>query len=161
MTATGACTEDYTRKEVPMKHILVAVDDTPGARRAVTEGIELARKTGAAVTFLAVRHRIRLLGNPHYQHRLTKQLARFRPVLDEAVAEAESAGVEADAEIQEGDVVDEILRIAVYRESEAIVVGSRGLGPFTGAMLGSVSLAVLEHAPVPVVVAGRETAIGV
>ena len=139
-----------------MKHILVAVDDSPGACRAVAEGVDLARSTGAAVTFLAVRHRIRLLGNPQYQRRLTKQLARFRPVLDEALAEAERAGVEADAEILEGDVVEEIIRVALYRESDAIVVGSRGLGPFASAMLGSVSRALLEYAPTPVVVAGRE-----
>ena len=139
-----------------MDHILVAVDDSPGARRAVTEGVELARSTGAALTFLAVRHRIRLLGDPQYQRRLTKQLARFRPVLDDALSEAEQAGVEADAEILEGDVVEEIIRVALYRESDVIVVGSRGLGPFTSAMLGSVSRALVEYAPVPVVIAGRE-----
>jgi nucleotide-binding universal stress UspA family protein len=139
-----------------MRHVLVAVDGSRGSQAAVTEGIELARETGAALTFLAVRHPIHLLGRPHYQRRLTRQLARLRPPLDAALAEAESAGVDADAEIQEGDAVDEILRVAIYRDSDAVVVGSRGLGPVAGAVLGSVSRALVELSPVPVVVAKEE-----
>lgn len=136
-----------------MRHLVVAVDGSAGSRAAVTEGIALSRATGAAVTFLAVRHPIRLLGKPYYQHKLTRQLARLRPPLDDALAQAAEAGIRADAEIQEGDPVEEILRVAVYRDSEMIVVGSRGLGPVAGAILGSVSKALVEFSPVPVVVA--------
>jgi nucleotide-binding universal stress UspA family protein len=145
-----------------MRHIVVAVDGSPGSRAAVAEAIDIARSTGASLTFLAVRRPIHLLGKPHYQHKLTRQLARLRPPLDEALALAEEAGVKADAEIQEGDVVEEILRVAVYRDSELIVVGSRGLGPVAGAVLGSVSKALVEISPVPVVVAkkGVETPLG-
>jgi nucleotide-binding universal stress UspA family protein len=139
-----------------MKHILVAVDGSPGSRTAVTEGIAFAGETGAAVTFLAVRHPIHLLGEPHYQRKLTRQLARLRPPLDAALAQAGEAAVDADAEIQEGDPVEEILRVALYRDADTIVVGSRGLGRVAGAMLGSVSKALVELSPIPVVVAKEE-----
>jgi nucleotide-binding universal stress UspA family protein len=136
-----------------MKHVLVAVDGSPGSRPAVTEGIELARTTGAHVTFLAVRRPIHLLGKPHYQRKLTDQLARIRPALMRAKLSARQVGVEADTEIQEGDVIEEILRVAVYRDSDLIVVGSRGLGPIAGAVRGSVSKALVELSPIPVLVA--------
>ncbi|GAA3031044.1 hypothetical protein GCM10020000_04860 [Streptomyces olivoverticillatus] len=44
------------------------------------------------------------------------------------------------------------------RESQLLVLGSRGLGGFEGWLLGSVSLVVIAHATVPVVLvrAGAE-----
>jgi nucleotide-binding universal stress UspA family protein len=136
-----------------MKHILVAVDGSPGSRAAVAESVDLAHETGADLTFLGVRHRIALLGRPYYQRKLSAQLARLRPALEQAVAEAEARGVEADSDLLEGDVVEEILRAAIYREADLIVVGSRGLGPVAGAVLGSVSKALVELSPTPVLVA--------
>ncbi len=142
-----------------MTHILVAVDGSPGSRAAVSEGVDLARATGADVIFLGVRHRISVLrGRPFYQRKLSGQLARLRPALDAAIEEAERAGVEAESEILEGDVVEEILRAALYREADLIVVGSRGLGPVAGAVLGSVSKALVELAPMPVLVAKERAA---
>ncbi len=141
-----------------MRHILVAVDGSPGSRLAVTEGLALARATGADVTFVAVRHRIKLLGKPYYQRKLSEQLARLRPGLESAMEEASSEGVEAEAEMLEGDVVEAILRAAIYREADLIVVGTRELGPVAGAVLGSVSKALVELAPMPVLVAKERAA---
>jgi nucleotide-binding universal stress UspA family protein len=145
--------EDGAEGGFPMRHILVAVDGSAGSRAAVTEGVELARAAGAAVTFVAVRHGIPLLGKPYYQRKLSEQLARFRPALEEAMTAAADAGVEAEAETLEGDVVESILRVAVYRDVDMIVVGTRELGPVAGAMLGSVSKALVDLAPMPVLVA--------
>jgi nucleotide-binding universal stress UspA family protein len=136
-----------------MKHILVAVDGSPGSRAAVTEAVELAHETGADVTFLAVRHRIALLGRPYYQRKLSAQLAKLRPALEEAVVAAEARGVDADFDLLEGDAVEEILRAAIHRDADLVVVGSRGLGPVAGAVLGSVSKALVELSPTPVLVA--------
>ena len=55
-------------------------------------------------------------------------------------------------EIAEGDPVDELVRAARYQEAELIVVGSRGLGAIAGALLGSVSRALVQHSPVAVLV---------
>jgi nucleotide-binding universal stress UspA family protein len=68
------------------------------------------------------------------------------------VERATSAGIEASGEILEGDPSDELVSLADNRDADMIVVGSRGLGPLAGAVLGSVSRSVSQHANRPVVV---------
>ncbi len=141
-----------------MDRIVIATDGSRGADAAVAEGVEIARVTGAAVTFIYVRHGIPpVFGSPFYQRKLSAQLRPARAALELAMAEADRKGVEAETEIAEGSPVDEILRAAVYQEADLIVVGSRGLGAVAGALLGSVSKALVELAPMPVLVA-REKA---
>jgi nucleotide-binding universal stress UspA family protein len=136
-----------------MERIVIGTDGSPGACAAVLEGVELARLTGAAVTFVYVRHDIPLLGSPFYQRRLSDQLQHARAALTSAMEVADVHGVEAEEEIAEGDPVDEILRTAVFRDADMVVVGSRGLGAIAGALLGSVSKSLVEISPVPVLVA--------
>ncbi len=135
-----------------MKRIVVATDGSPGGQAAVAEGAALARALQAAITIVHVRPPIAFLGEPLYQRRLSNQLERARQAVDDALAQLEAQGLEADYEILEGDASDEIVRIAEARDADLIVIGSRGLGPVPGALLGSVSSAVARHADCPVVV---------
>jgi nucleotide-binding universal stress UspA family protein len=135
-----------------MNRIVIGTDGSPGSHVAVDEGLELARLVGVPVTFIYVRHPIALLGDPYYQRKLSEQLTHARAALDEAMEEADRIGVESDCEIAEGDPVDELIRAARYQEADLIVVGSRGLGAIAGALIGSVSKALVQHAPVPVLV---------
>ncbi len=139
-----------------MKRILIATDGSTGAHAAVLDGLDLALATETPVTFIHVRHPIPLLGSPFYERRLSKQFKRAWAALDEAMAEAERLGVEAEEDIAEGDVVEEIIRAAVFRDAAVIVVGSRGLGVVSGALIGSVSKALVELSPVPVLVVKSE-----
>lgn len=135
-----------------MSRIVIGTDGSPGGLAAVGQGLELAQRLGASVTFVSVRHPIPLLGDPYYQRRLSQQLADARSALDQAMDAADRLGVDADCEIAEGDPVDELVRAARYQEADLIVVGSRGLGAIAGALLGSVSKALVQHSPVPVLV---------
>lgn len=136
--------------------LVVAVDGSEGSTAAIDEAVALAGDLGAAITFVYVRKPPSwALGHPFYERQLSLDLRRARETLGNAIAIAASAGIESDGEILEGDAADEIVSFADNRHANLIVVGSRGYGALAGALLGSVSRAVAEHADVPVVVAKR------
>jgi len=137
-----------------MKEFLVAIDGSEGSDLAIDEALELAQAVGAQVTFAFVRKPpSSLLGSPYYERLLCTELGKARATLDAARRRALEAQVAMRSEIVEGDPVDEILSLADNRGVDLIVMGSRGRGALAGALLGSVSSDVLQHANVPVLVA--------
>ena len=136
------------------KSVIVGVDGSEGSRAAVDEAIDLAGNLGATVTFVFVRKAPSWwLGDPYYQRALSVALVEARRAVAEAVETATTAGIEAYSEILEGDPADELVSLADNRDADMIVVGSRGHGALAGAMLGSVSQSVSQHANRTVVVA--------
>ena len=145
-----------------MKTILIATDGSAGARAAVDEGLDFAEETGADVLFVAIRHpSLPVFGDPYWQQSLSHELARLRPALQEAVAEAESRGIHADYDLLEGDPGERILELARSRDADLIVIGSRRLGAVAPVILGSVSKRVLHDADRPVLVVNEPAAVPV
>jgi nucleotide-binding universal stress UspA family protein len=64
--------------------------------------------------------------------------------------EDDAAGVQVRELVGEGPPVQVLLEAA--KDADLLVVGSRGRGGFASAVLGSVSLACVLHAPCPVLV---------
>jgi nucleotide-binding universal stress UspA family protein len=137
--------------------ILVPVDDSPEARRAVEQAVELARRFDAGVTLMtaiATPLLPRELLEPAHLERVEAHfraagdavLARLKPVV-------EAAGVPVETKLVEGVPADEIVAEA-GRGYTFIVMGSHGAG-LSGRgqnLLGSVSDRVLRQAPVPVLI---------
>jgi nucleotide-binding universal stress UspA family protein len=146
-------------KEDPMREFLVAIDGSEGSDAAIEEALGLAHEVGAQVTFAFVRKPpSSLLGYPYYERLLSNELAMARDALAAATEKARAAGIVSATEILEGDPVDEILSVADNHGADLIVMGSRGRGAFAGALLGSVSSGVVQHAGVPVLVAKERSA---
>jgi nucleotide-binding universal stress UspA family protein len=142
-----------------MKQILVATDGSDSAEPAVSQGIELARSTGAKLVVAYARHApLPVLGEPVYQRSLSRELRLAEETTALAATRACGAGVEVEIEVVEGNPADRILELARVRDVDLIVVGSRRLGTLAGTLLGSVSREILRHADRPVLVATRRVA---
>jgi nucleotide-binding universal stress UspA family protein len=137
-----------------MTQILSAADGSPGAQLAVEEGVWLAKMLGAKVIFVAVaRPPLPLLGDPYYQRALSADLGSARAAIASAIPAAEERSVPYEAEVVVGVPAEAIRELARTRTVDLIVVGSRGRGAVTGAVLGSVSADIVHRADRPVLVA--------
>jgi nucleotide-binding universal stress UspA family protein len=132
------------RRQPP--HFVVAVDGSPHSAAAVDVAFEEAALHGAALRALHA-WRPPLLGA------MDEEAAErdARRLLSETVAgRAETyPGVELDQEVVRGHPVQALTEAS--GAALGLVVGTRGLGGFTGMLLGSVSQGVLHHARCPVI----------
>ncbi|KIQ64621.1 hypothetical protein TR51_10305 [Kitasatospora griseola] len=134
-----------------VRRIVVGVDGSASSRRALWWAIGQARLTGAVVDAVIAWIYPTLYGwamtapDPQLHHTAEQVLAR---------AVEEVAGARPPVEIRQIAVVGHAARVLLEqsRGADLLVVGSRGHGGFTGALLGSVSLHCVQHATCPVVV---------
>jgi nucleotide-binding universal stress UspA family protein len=145
---------DNVRRDVPLRTaevapIIAAVDSSSASTDAVETAVSLAVELDAPIVFVYVRRGpAGFFGVPVYQRRLTKEMARGRGVLDEALEAAAAAGVNAEGEILEGSPRRRIAEFARGRGARLVVVGSR-----RRKVGRSVSRGVARAAGRPVVVA--------
>jgi nucleotide-binding universal stress UspA family protein len=91
------------REDPAAEPIVAAVDASAASRAAVEEAVKLAAELEAPLVFAYVRPApAGFFGSPLHQQRLTTKNERARHVLDRALHIANTAGVEAEAEILEG-----------------------------------------------------------
>jgi nucleotide-binding universal stress UspA family protein len=135
------------------RQVLIATDGSESADEAVSAGAELAQALGARAVLVYVRPSVGSLGTPYYQEKLTEQMEHARAALERA--RSLLGDVEADEEILEGDAAEQIVELARARDAAMIVVGSRGHGAVAGALLGSVSSAVIHRSERPVLIVPR------
>ena len=68
---------------------------------------------------------------------------------------ASAAGLDATAHTAHGDIMDCICDASGSLHAELLVVGTRGHGPLSGTLLGSVSHALIKRSQIPVTIVGH------
>jgi nucleotide-binding universal stress UspA family protein len=139
-----------------METIVVGVDGSEGALDALRYAVREAKRKGARLRVVAVWHvPPAAYGGvgfvPPYDPRVAFKDG-VAESLDRAVESLgeEADGIEVERVLVEGHAAKVLLDAA--READLLVVGSRGLGGFTGLLLGSVSQECAHHAPCPIVI---------
>lgn len=137
-----------------MKTVLVPVDGSDSAVRAVrwVSGV-LAGQSGAQVHLVHVHPGIDAW--EVRSHLGADAIAQWQAsgsaaVLDPAAAIARTAGLPVNTHAAVGDAATEIAGHARALRCDAIVMGTRGLGPVKSLLLGSTALKVIHLADVPV-----------
>jgi len=137
-----------------IEHILLATDGSAAAERAAEMAASLAMRYGAKLTILHAYHPISFfLGEPNYTQVLGRELEKGNQLLEGLRKRLGEMGVkDIETELIEGNAADAILSMVETRKPDLVVLGSRGLGTWQGAFLGSVSMSVTQRAPCPVLV---------
>ncbi|MFJ6618656.1 universal stress protein [Kitasatospora sp. NPDC091335] len=135
--------------------IVVGVDGSPASEQALRWAIDYAKAVGGAVHAIAAWEYPAFYG---WAGQGVPTVETFNPeelagqTLTETIAKVagDDAGVRITESVMPGNAAQVLLEAA--KGAALLVVGSRGLGGFSGVLLGSVSRHLTEHAPCPVVV---------
>ena len=136
------------------KNLLLAVDGSEHALHATKTAVDLARSMNSEILRIVIAYDPvpPYLGEPNMQAAISARMKEAETVLQKAIDSVGEIPGEVHTEILEGPPAEAILDVAKARKSDLIVMGSRGLGRLSGALLGSQSQKVVQHAPCPVLI---------
>ena len=135
-----------------IKNILVPVDGSEGADRAIEKAIMLAEICGAKLNFLYVANINQLAINAVLSDAILDSVTKAGNVILERALEMVPGTVAKESFSDTGSPAVVILDFAETNDIDLIVMGSRGLGVVKGVLLGSVSQYVVEQSKCPVLV---------
>jgi nucleotide-binding universal stress UspA family protein len=135
--------------------IVLGYDESPSANAALAAAIRIAPVVGAKVV-VVFGYYISPLGG--FQHGSIQDALEQvgRHAVGRAVADLEAAGVEVESRLVSGKPADALIDVAKEVGASAIVVGTVGENPVTGAFLGSVVLRLVQRSPLPILVVPTE-----
>ncbi len=139
--------------------IVVAVDGSPHAERAIEVAVDLAKHYHAALSIVTVIPApvVVTATEPWVPPQLPDAEAKYyHDILEKAKKKAEDLGAPAKkTDILEGHVVEELLTYIEKEVPDLLVIGSRGLSTARRLLLGSVSDALVHHVKCPTIVVKR------
>ena len=134
--------------------ILVAIDETPAAAFALRHAVPYAVDQRSQLTLLTVvpdPPSVAIAAGVSPQ-RMAEEMEREAERHLRQVTATLPQNLSVTTVLRHGDPAEEILGLLRTQPVDLICMGARGLGRVSGALLGSVSSAVLHNSPVPVVV---------
>lgn len=142
-----------------MDKILVAVDGSKTAEKAVLKAKEIGKVFNSAIVIL---HVVEDLANPDAFHmsylagsdKITQNKLEEKSgiLLDEYLEIFNDYDGKVEGLTGKGKPGDTITKVAELEDCNLIIMGSRGLGAFSGAMLGSVSNKVVNRSKMSVLI---------
>jgi nucleotide-binding universal stress UspA family protein len=134
--------------------ILVALDETPAAAFALRHVVPYALDQRSHLTLLTVvppPPRMAVAAG-ELPERMAEEMERRADKHLREVTATLPHELSVTTILRHGDPAEEILAVVRDQPVDLVCMGARGRGRVSGALLGSVSSAVLHHSPVPVVV---------
>lgn len=136
-----------------LKKILVPVDGSDHSLDAVHHAVDVAGLAGAEVILMTCHKPVpSSLGEPNFQEVLDRLVAEADLILAQAQEPLQGTGLAVTTKTIAGDTAKLIVEVAEVEGVDLVVMGNRGLGGFSGLLLGSVTHKVLQSAPCPVTV---------
>jgi len=126
----------------PMTSIVVAIDSSPAAKKALDFALDLAE--GGRVQVVAVHVRPR--------HETDSAIRRNMPLLGDIVAYAAKRGIKIEASLARGRVVEELASAVKVLKADLLVVGSDGPCSLRGLSFPSIAKYAAHEVAVPVAV---------
>jgi nucleotide-binding universal stress UspA family protein len=138
------CPVIVVKRKPKVARMLVAIDGSEHAEKALEYAVEIAQKHGAKITVLHVEE---------------AKLLRLEPKAIEGIGECilldaatKIKEVEFDKKLEFGSPAQTIIKVAKKEDYDLIVIGSRGLSSVKRFFLGSVSDDVSMHAQCSVMI---------
>jgi universal stress protein A len=149
---TAAAESEFEWPRYP--RILVALDETPAAAFALRHAVPYAIDQRSQLTLLTVvpEPSRALVAAGVSPQRMAEEMERQAERHLRGVTATLPRDLSVTTILRHGDPAEEILALVRAQPVDLICMGARGRGRVSGALLGSVSSAVLHHSPVPVVV---------
>lgn len=134
------------------KHILIPVDGSQQASKALDHAIRLAKAIHESISLSVIHVTGRAAISQAFVYVDVNELLEKEEneVLSAAAAQLKNSGVSYKLLRADGDPATMICRTAKERGCDLIVMGSRGVGLVSEILLGSVSHGVSQHAHCPV-----------
>lgn len=139
-----------------MKKILVPIDESIHSTKALKKAEEIARSMGSDITILNIF-------NPMIEARTMPEMGYYKEARENAINQSNKLLKDSleslrdfkgniDTLSRSGEPASEIISLAEEGKYDLIVMGSRGMGAFSRALLGSVSDKVIHHAKTTVMI---------
>jgi len=139
-----------------MLNLLIAVDGSQHAARALEVAARLAKETEVRIALMHVREGVLYSGElPPFDFDAVERAQRHAQsvLLDAAEARARALGLTDVRKLSAvGLAAQEIVRMAAEQGVDQIVMGTRGMSALGGLLLGSVAQRVIHLSALPVLV---------
>ena len=136
-----------------LKKILVPIDGSLHAERALTYALGIAERCNADVEVLTVVPEV--VSDPEWMKEYTEKMKEEGEITllkAHNKTKEEKPDINITVRLEEGHTALKILEIAEKGSHDIIIMGSRGLGSVRRFLLGSIGSKVVNQAEIPVLI---------